>query len=228
MLKNTFLSFVVDEAKSDVHRRRACSERPRRQDGSDADFEMDLQLQRLGRCLECPRQSQTNQNVGELSKLPLASQLALSSLASMGMMALQQRLVEADRAGVAETKQCAKVCNLVRTTSSDSVSTMVPEESDCGSEGVSSARPRPQSRQAEVARPRAKVPVRSRRETRKAATAQKQVAATWGLPDVSSMFVDGAWVSPEQIWGAEAGLWGSWSQQATAAQAWNTGPVAAW
>lgn len=245
ILKNTFLSLETEEVLQDAPRRRACSEEPRRQCGIDSDMEMDFQLQRLGRVLERPRQEKSDANTNEISKLPFASQLALSSLASMGLMALQQRLQEAGVERVSEPVKCSKVGSFVRVASSDSISTMVPEESD-GSEGASAAssgsgRARIENRRADVARTRAKLPARSRRESRRAAEAQSQGAAVWAYPDVSQMYIGGAWVSPEHVWGSaedwwgrapnaskKGCVWGSWGDQAEATQLWSAAPATSW
>jgi len=244
ILKNTFLSLETEEVQQDAPRRRACSEEPRRQTGIDSDMEMDFQLQRLGRVLERPRREKSDTNTNEISKLPFASQLALSSLASMGLMALQQRLQEAGVERVSEPVKCSKVGSFVRVASSDSISTMVPEESD-GSEGVSAAstgsRARIENRRADAARTRAKLPARSRREARRAAETQNQGAAIWAYPDVSQMYMGGAWVSPEHVWGSaedwwakasstskKGCVWGSWGDQAEAAQLWGAPTATSW
>jgi len=244
ILKNTFLSLETEEVQQDAPRRRACSEEPRRHCGFDNDMGMDFQLQRLGRVLGRPRQEKSDVNTSDISKLPFASQLALSSLASMGLVALQQRLQEAGVERVSEPVKCSKVGSFVRVASGDSISTMVPDESD-GSEDVSAAssgsRARIENRRADTARTRAKLPARSRREARRAAETQNQSAAVWAYPDVSQMYMGGAWISPEHVWGSsedwwgkasitskKACVWGSWGNQAEATQLWGGAPVTSW
>jgi len=208
-------------------RRRAHSAEPRWQNAVGTDVEMDLQLERLGRSLERPRQNQSNLNTNEMSKLALSSQLALSSLASMGLTALQHRLEEAGTSGFVAAVQCTKVRNLGRVASSDSVSTMAPEESD-GSEGTTPAGP--EHRRVPRARPAA----RGRHEVSKAAGAKDNTVG-WAYPMVSQMCADGSWVSPEHAWGAEwwrrsapgkGCTWSVWS--AEAACAWNASLAASW
>lgn len=243
ILQNTFLSLETEEIQQDVPRRRACSEEPRRHHDIETDLEVNFQLQRLGRVLERPREDRSDRSVGEISKLPIASQFALSSLANMGLIALQQRLEEAGNAEASVAVKCSKECRLGRVASSDSVSTMVPEESD-GSEGASAASSESRLRRgADAARPRAKLPARSRRETRRAAATQNQGAAVWAFPDVSQMYMGGAWVSPEHVWGSAEDWWGrapstslskkgcalsSWGEQVDAAQLWGAATATAW
>lgn len=186
---------------------------------------MDLQFQRLQQCFESPGQAQTDGDASELSKLPPASQMLLSSLASVGMMALQQRLLEA---GVE-----ASDCNLARVASNASMSTMVPEDSDHGSEGFVPStseqfRPRQTFRWADVSCPETRVPPRNRRETRKAAFSKKLVVPTLTNPNVSKMFADGTRLAPGQSWGAGADWLASWNQQAAVAQLWSAANAGSW
>lgn len=224
VMKNTFLTFAVDEAKLDVPRRRAHSE-PSRRDGGNVEAGMDLQLQRLEQCFKSQGQAQTDSDASELSMLPLASQMVLSSLASAGMMALQQRLLEA---GVE-----ASDCNFARVASNASISTMVPEDSDHGSESLvpSSSefcRSRQTFRWADVSCPEARVPLRNRREARKAAVSKKHAVSTWTNPHVSKMFADNTQLAPGQGWGAGADWLASWNQQAVVAQLWSTANAGSW
>lgn len=135
VFKNTFLALESTEVEPQTARRRACSERPYRHD-EDGDMQLELQLQRLGKLTERWQPSESVAPVDEIAKLPIASQLAMSSLAAIGMKRMQQRME-----AVYATSFAGKLSDVGRVSSSSSVSTMAPEDSD-SSEGSSRRRER--------------------------------------------------------------------------------------
>jgi len=233
VLKNTFLSLDFTEIEEIVPRRRAYSESPRRHHYFEAAVDTDPQVERLSKMLDHPRQKQSDDNASEMSKLPFASQLALSSLASMGLMALQQRLEEAGTVGCLESVPCAKARSAGHVASSDSASTTAPEDSDA-SEGrvvCRSSHPRGDASRAGPVHPRAKLSARSRREKTKAAAAQYPGGAVWVYQDGSPMCMDGAsadwWLGVSKKSGIGC-AWSSWhEQQAEAALAWTAAATTA-
>jgi len=224
VLKNTFLSLdSVDYLESQVvvPRRRAFSESPSRPHHAEGNAETSSTTDRLSKLLDLSRREQAVPGRSAVSKLPLASHLTLSSLASLGLHALQLRLEEAGAEGCLEPARCASVRSPVA--SSECASTAAPDDSD-GSESMSAAASRSDASLAGSARPRGKLATKGRREKSRPAMAWKQQEVAWAYPDMSQLCAGGTWLPYQDAnAAAESGssAWELWrQQQVEAASAW--------
>jgi len=219
---NTFFSLVCPEVEC-APRRRACSEDSHRRRADESNVIANHQAQRLTAMLGCQNQEKPEACRSEILKLPLASQLRLSSLASMGLMSLQERFAEVGTAGCSDCYP-SKARSPGYGACSDSASTMAPEDSDSSKDISFTARRPYRSNACHTAsnHPRAKLGARSRREKTKASVLQKHGVGSWAYLDASQMFMASTWMPagnmPVDWWqGAGAPSIGCadvlWSQQ---------------
>lgn len=224
VFNNTFFSLVCPEVEI-APRRRACSENSHRQRIGESNVIANHQAERLTAMLGCQTGEKPEASRSEILKLPLASQLRLSSLASMGLMSLQERFAEVGTAGCSDCFP-SKARSPGYGASSDSASTMAPEDSDSSKDVSFIARKpsvyRPNACHTGSNHPRAKLGARSRREKTKASVLQKHGGGSWAYLDASQMFMGATWMpagnAPVDWWqGAGAPRIGCaevlWSQQ---------------
>jgi len=233
VLKNTFLTLdALDPLELQVGMpcRRAFSESPSRSHRNEAHAETSSTADRLSKLLDLAGEGRVVTSRSAVSQLPLASQFTLSSLASMGLHALQQRLEEAGTEGCIVPARCGKVCSPVAF--SESASTAAPDDSDC-SEGISAAASRSDTRLAGSARPRVKLAARGGHEKSRSELALKPQVVAWAHPDASQLCMEGTWL-PYQGGNADAEsrgssfAWDPWSQAQVEATVWRAVATANW